>query len=379
MSTANANRALLALLILAVVPACEAAAKAAPIKPTPVKVQAAANGRSGTPSRYSGALEPAVDVDVAFRVSGYVVALGEVGSGDAKRAIDKGDFVKKGSVLARVRAAEYEDKLAMLRAQASEAQASFKLASEELQRARKLFAADAITQSDLDMGVAQADSAKAKLDAARSRVEEASLSLSDTVLRAPMDGVVLARQIEIGSSVAPGQPAITIADTRSVKAVFGAPQALVEKLRLGSPVRVFVGAESEASAPEKLLAARVTRIAPAADTNGRVFSIEAALPNDDGALRPGTVVSVHVPDADEAEALMVPLSAVVRSPRSARGFALFVLAGPGAHSTAQLRDVQLGEVVGNAVTVNDGLASAERVVTVGAGLLRDGNPVVVIP
>jgi multidrug efflux system membrane fusion protein len=191
--------------------------------------------------------------------------------------------------------------------------------------------------------------------------------------------VVLTRQVEIGTLVAPGQPAITLADTRSVKAVFGAPQTLVEKLHLGSPVQVFVGAESEAKAPDKLYEARVTRIAPAADSNGRVFSIEAALPNSDGSLRPGSVVSIRVPDAAlRAETPVVPLGAVVRSPRDPRGFSVFVLEGSADRARARLLDVRLGEVVGNSVTVTEGLALNQRVVTVGATLLRDGSEAVVI-
>jgi len=75
----------------------------------------------------------------------------------------------------------------------------------------------------------------------------------------------------------------------------------------------------------------------------------------------------------------VPLSAVARSSHNPRGYAVFVLDGAAGDSTARLRDVQLGEVLGNAVTVMAGLAPNERVVTVGATLLHDGSRVAVIP
>jgi len=154
---------------------------------------------------------------------------------------------------------------------------------------------------------------------------------------------------------------------------------LVEKLHVGSPVSVFVGAESESKQPEKLLEARVTRIAPAADTNGRVFSIEAALPNADAELRVGAVVSVRVIDETRADnALVVPLRAVIRSPRDTHGFSVFVLEGSSDRANARLRDVTLGEVVGNGVTVIAGIQRNDRVVTVGATLLRDGSDAVVI-
>jgi multidrug efflux system membrane fusion protein len=259
-----------------------------------------------------------------------------------------------------------------------EARANEKLAADDLARARRLFEDAAISKAELDAKIARAASASAQVNAATSRSSEANVSLGDTVLRAPMDGVVLTRQIEVGTLVSPGQPVIGIADTSSVKAVFGAPQLMVEKLHVGSPVQVFVGAEGQNKAPEKLLDARVTRIAPAADANGRLFSVEAALANQDGELRPGSVVSVHVPDEAKGNDLAVPLSAVVRSPNDPRGFSVFVLDGAGDRAPARLRDVHLGDVVGNSVTVTEGLASNQRVVTVGATLLHDGIEAVVI-
>jgi RND family efflux transporter MFP subunit len=282
-------------------------------------------------------------------------------------------------LLARIRATDYVQKVKTADAQLSEARAQAVLATEELARAQRLFDGKAITRAELDARIAQSQSAKAQVEAAEARTGEAGVSLSDTVLKAPMDGVVLSRAVEVGKLVSPGEPAITVADVRTVKAVFGAPQFLVEKLQVGSPVSVFVGAGSEAKTPEKLLPANVTRIAPAADGNGRVFSVEAALPNDAGELRPGAVVSVRVPDGAESQgALVVPLSAVIRSPRNPEGFSVFVLDGAAQRARARLRDVQLGEVVGNGVTVDHGIAPNERVVTVGSNLLRDGAEAVVI-
>jgi RND family efflux transporter MFP subunit len=368
-----------ALLFVAALPACNHSKKSVAKPPVPVKVEVVENSARGTKTRYSGSLEPAVKLDMAFRVGGYVEALGEVTTPTGKRAIDKGDFVKKGTVLARVRAADYAQKVATANAQVSEARASAKLASEELERAKKLFDMKAISKAELDSALARADSAQAQVAGAIAQSGEAGISLGDTVLRAPMDGVLLSRQVEVGSLVSPGQPAITLADTRTVKAIFGAPQALVEKLRVGSSVRVFVGGEAEAKAAENVRDASITRIAPAADANGRVFSIEATLPNEDGVLRPGSVTSVHVPEVAVASAtLSVPLSAVLRSPRDARGFSVFVLEGKGDRGPTRLYDVGLGEVIGNAVTVTRGLTQNQRVVTVGAALLRDGSDAVVI-
>jgi len=360
---------------------CSPADASADRPPIPVKIHAVEKATAHESARFSGSLEPKVHVDMAFRVGGYVESLGQISSasnaaaprGAGKgRALDKGDFVKKGTVLARVRAADYQQKVATARAAVSQARAQAKLADTELDRGRRLFDAKAITKADLDAQIARADIARAAVDAAEAQANEAGNALGDTVLVAPMDGVVLSRRVEPGTLVAPGQPAFALADMEQVKAVFGVPQTLVEKLRVGSPVTVFV--------EDKTLPASITHVAPSADVSGRVFIVEALLPNESHALRPGSVVSVHVPEAELGSGSMtVPLSAVARSSHNPRGYAVFVLDGAAGDSTARLRDVQLGEVLGNAVTVMAGLAPNERVVTVGATLLHDGSRVAVIP
>jgi membrane fusion protein (multidrug efflux system) len=155
---------------------------------------------------------------------------------------------------------------------------------------------------------------------------------------------------------------------------------VVEKLSLGSPVSVHVGADRETRAQQRAFEARVTRIAPAADARGRVFTVEAELPNSDGSLRPGSVISVRVPEATLAAApASVPLSAIVRSPTDPRGFAVYVLEGADPRGTVRLAAVKLGEVLGNAVSVESGLRAGQRVVTIGSSLVRDGGEAVVIP
>jgi RND family efflux transporter MFP subunit len=349
--------------------------------PTPVKVRAVGAATDVSLSRYSGSLEPAVRVDLAFRVNGYVEMLGQVPGPDGKpRSLEVGDFVKQGTVLARIRSADYAQKVASARATIAEAKSDARLAEAELTRAQKLFESKAISKADLDAKVAKAEYSRANVDAASARAGEAGVALDDTVLKAPLDGVILTRDLEVGSLISPGKAVLTVADILRVKALFSVPQALVEKLSIGSPLTVNVGAEGDSRSPQKVVDAKVTRIAPAADSRGRVFAIEAELPNQNGALRPGSVISVRVPEATLSTAtLSVPLSAVVRSPGDPRGFAVFTVDGEGTRGKAHSQRVELGEVLGNSVTVSAGLRPGQRVVTVGSTLIQDGSEAVVIP
>lgn len=349
--------------------------------PIPVKIKAVTAATDVALSRYSGSLEPAARVDMAFRVGGYVEMLGSVRGKDGKaRAFEEGDFVTRGTVLAKIRSADYAQKVATARAGISQARSEATLAEAELSRSERLFASSAISKADLDAKVARAEYARANVDAATARAGEASVALEDTVLKAPMDGVILSRELELGTLISPGRTVIALADIATLKATFAVPEALVEKLSIGSPLSLHVGAERESAALQRSIDARVTRIAPAADAKGRVFAIEADVPNRDGALRPGAVISVRVPEATLAHAgLSIPLAAVVRSPLDARGFSVFVVDGREPRGKARLQQVQLGEVLGNLVTVDSGLQLGQRVVTVGATLIQDGSDTVVIP
>ena len=378
----HVGRVLSALSAIGLCLACSTheAPRSAP-RPVPVKVEPVTPAADVTLARYSGSIEPSARVDMAFRVGGYVDRLGQVRGDDGTlRAVAEGDVVERGMLLARIRSQDYAQKVATARAGLDQAEAEAKLAEAELTRSQRLYQTSTISKAELDAKLAKAEFARANVDAAGARANEAGVALDDTQLRAPMDGVVLARDLEVGALVSPGRTVLTIADVRRVKARFAVPEAVVEKLSLGSPVSVHVGAERETRAPQRLLDARITRIAPAADSRGRVFSIEAELPNPDGALRPGSVISVRVPEATLATApASVPLASIVRSPTDPRGFAVFVLEGQEPRGTVRLASVKLGDVLGNAVTVESGLSVGQRVVTIGSTLVRDGGEAVVIP
>ena len=227
---------------------------------------------------------------------------------------------------------------------------------------------------ELDAMSARLETANARVQGARARIREARIALSDCTLRAPIDGVVLKRPIEVGSLVGPGSLGFVIADTANVKVVFGAPDNLIEKIRPGGSLKVAFDA-----VPGDF-AGTITRIAPSADLRSRVFDVEATIPNPKDQLKVGMIAKLVVSESSlDRQALVLPLTAVVRSPNDPRGFSVFVVDGDKGKDTAHSRDVKLGDVVGNAIIVTEGLKSAERVVSMGATLLTNGDAVRVIP
>jgi multidrug efflux system membrane fusion protein len=227
---------------------------------------------------------------------------------------------------------------------------------------------------EVDNQRAKLEAAQARVESARARVLEAQLAFADCTLRAPIDGVLLKRPVEIGSLVAPGTIGFVIADTKSVKVLFGAPDRLVERLKPGDNLAVAFDAVAGN------FAGRISRIAPSADPKSRVFEVEATIPNPQNQLHVGMIAKLVISDADlKRSALVLPLTAVVRSRQDPRGFSVFVVGEEKGKPVAHLRDVKLGDLVGSAVIVTAGLNANERVVSMGATLLTEGDPVRVIP
>jgi multidrug efflux system membrane fusion protein len=326
-------------------------------------------------ARYSGSVEPRTRVDLAFKVGGYVRELAQVRPREGgSRTVQEGDFVTRGTVLAVVRESDYQQKVGAAQAGLAEAVAAQKQAQLDVERAQKLLASHAVAAAEVETAAVRVETAAARAESAKSRILEAELALGDCTMRAPIDGVLLKRPIEVGSLVAPGTLAFVIADTKSVKVLFGAPDRLVEKLKLGG----VLGVTFDAVAGQ--FSGTITRIAPSADPKSRVFEVEATIPNGQNQLHVGMIAKLTIPeDSLQGQALVLPLTSVVRSPREARGFSVFVVEDERGKTIARLRDVKLGDVVGNTVIVAEGLTANQRVVSMGATLITEGEPVRVIP
>jgi RND family efflux transporter MFP subunit len=347
--------------------------EARPKSPTPVRVRVVAQAAGSGATRYSGTIEPAVKVDLAFKVGGYVRELAQIPSSGGPRRIQDGDLVKKGTVLAVVSESDYQQRISAARASLAEAVASQRQAQIDFDRATKLVASNVVPKAELDTTNAQRDMAVARAQAARAKVREAELELADCTVRAPFDGVVIRRHVEVGTLASPGTVAFTVADTSTVKVVFGAPDTLLDRLRIGDKVSVRLEALG------KELTGDISRISPSADTRSRTFDVEATLANADDHLKVGMVASLKLAGgAPATSTLALPLTAVVRAPADPRGFAVFVVEGRDRKTIARIRQVALGDVIGNAVQVNDGLKPGERVIETGATQVADGEPVRVV-
>jgi RND family efflux transporter MFP subunit len=343
--------------------------------PLPVRTAMVQAIAIGTPTKYSASIVPYSQVDLAFQSSGYLDHVLQVKSANGgMRNVDQGDWSKKGTVLAVVRQDSYKDKLGQAQAQLSRAQAELEKAKLSFDRVSALYSAQSATKPDLDSAKAQLDSTTASVSGAEAQEGEARTALADCSLRAPFDGWIVKRTVDAGSFVGPATNGFTIANTRTVKAVFGVPDTSIGRVKIGQLLTITTDALSQS------FRGRITAISPAADPKSRVFSVELTIDNPKNFLKSGMIATLalegaHLPQSVSA----VPLSAVIRDPQKTDGFAVMVATGDSEIESAHIRSVQLGSVYGNMIGISSGLQSGEKVITTGVTMIKNGASVRVIP
>jgi len=338
---------------------------------TPVRTSQVKEIVTGSETRYSANIVPRAQVDLAFKSGGYVETIRQVRGADGRiRNVDTGDWVTKGTVLAVVRQKDYSDQREQARAQLARAQSDYDHAKLNFDRTSILYSTQSATKPDFDSAKAQLDSSSAALSNAKAALAQTQTALDDSSLRAPFDGWIIKRSVDIGALVGPSVAGFTIADTTSVRAVFGVPDTAIGRIRLGQPQPITTDAITEE------FHGRVTAISPAADPKSRVYSVEVTVPNPRNQLKAGMIASLALGgEAMPKNVLAVPLSAVIRDPANPQGFAVLLAEGNADPATVHARPVELGDAYGNMVLVLGGVKPGERVITAGSTLVRSGEQV----
>ncbi|HTF65016.1 MAG TPA: efflux RND transporter periplasmic adaptor subunit [Edaphobacter sp.] len=329
----------------------------------------------GNGARYSASIVPYSQVNLAFQSGGYIDQIRQVkGTDGGMRNIDQGDWAPKGTVLAVVDQQNYQDKLSQAKEQLAGYQAELDKVKLTFDRTSALYSTQSATKPDFDSAKAQLDSSTASVAAARAQINEAQTALAYCSLKAPFDGWIVSRNVDVGSYVGPATNGFTIANTRKVKAVFGVPDTSISRIKIGQSQTITT------DALPRTFHGHVTSISPSADPKSRVFSVEVSIDNPKNELKSGMIASLILQGSLLPHSVTaVPVSAVVRDPQHPGGFAILVTEGDGEIQTALLRSVELGNVYGNNIGVNDGLHMGQRVITSGATLVKSGDKIRVIP
>jgi membrane fusion protein (multidrug efflux system) len=299
----------------------------------------------------TGTLRASEESDIAADVSGKVV----------RTMIERGQPVKRGQLIALV-----DSRTATLAASAAEAQA--KVAASQLEEARRecervqhLLQTGAISQADYDRQTAQCTSQQWSAAAAEAQQASATKALGDTNIRAPFDGVIGERYVNVGQYVQPSTRVASIYEPNPLRLELTVPEENVGAIVDGLPVGFTV-----AAFPNEVFTGTVKFISPNVRESTRDLVIEAVVPNADIKLKPGMFAVAKIQLGKHPHPV-VPAESIERDDTGAR---VFVVVG----HQVQERMVQLGERDGDLVAVLDGVKPGEAVVVEPGPDVRDGAP-----
>jgi RND family efflux transporter MFP subunit len=291
-----------------------------------------------------------------------------------------GDAVRRGQRIAKIEDFELQEQLKQQEAalQVSQAtirqrEADLQLAQTNAERSRNLFARQLLPKQTLDDTEARYQAAEAQLDLARAqntqstaRLEELRIQMQNTVVVSPVNGFVSQRTADPGAFVSQNAPIVEVVAIDRVRLVANIVEKDLNLMQTGDPTQVEVDAY-----PGEMFEGRIARVSPVLDPSTRTAPIEVEIPNPGYRLKPGMYARVRITTDQRKEALVVPSNAVVDF-GGRRG--VFVATES---DTVLFRPVTVGIENNAVVEVLKGVEEGERVVTTGAGALRDGDRVIV--
>ncbi|AOF80375.1 efflux transporter, RND family, MFP subunit [Methyloversatilis sp. RAC08] len=307
---------------------------------------------------YTGVVTSRVVGDLGFRVAGKVV----------ERLVDTGQTVRRGQPLMRLDAADLDLALAAQAAAVEAARARAVQARADEQRLRGMVEQGAVSAQVRDQAVAGADSAQALLDAALAQQQVARNASGYTLLVADSDGVVVDTLAEPGQVVRAGEPVVRLARAGAREAQVNLPES----------VRPAVGSRATAtlhSLPGATFTARLRQLSDAADPRSRTFEARYLLDGAAAQAPIGSTVTLaldSLPGEGAGERVRVPIAALHDT---GHGPGVWVIEQAGDSSRVAFRAVTVAGLGHDSATISAGLRVGERIVALGAHLLRDGSAV----
>ncbi len=243
----------------------------------------------------AGSLTPLEQATVKSKVSGAVL----------ETTVQEGMNVAAGQVIARLDAADQRARMAQQQAALDEAQARLSLAKKNNANSQALLKQNYISQNSYDTTQNSVELAQASVNAMRAQHELARIALADTVIRAPLSGVVSKRHVQAGEKVSPDMPVFTIVNLRQLTLEAQVPASEVPRVKVGQEVRFKVDGFAQRD-----FAGKVARINPTTEAGSRAMLVYISVDNSDAALRGGMFAKGNITTEKSALTPVVPLAAL---------------------------------------------------------------------
>jgi membrane fusion protein (multidrug efflux system) len=245
----------------------------------------------------SGSLSPLAQATVKSKVSGVILA----------SSLQEGMEVKAGQPIARLDDAEARARVAQQSAMLADANARLALAKKNMTNSAALLKQNYIAQNAFDTTANAVDLAQAAVDSARAQLDLARIALADTVIHAPLSGVISKRHAQAGEKLSPDSPVYTIVDLKHLTLDAQVPATDIPRVKVGQDVQFKVDGFDG-----RTFLGKVARINPATEAGSRAMMVYISVDNPDGLLRAGMFAKGTVTTAKSAPHPLLPLGAVRR-------------------------------------------------------------------
>jgi len=302
---------------------------------------------------YPGEVRARYEPELAFRIGGKV----------SRRLVEEGQRVKADQPLAELDPQDVRLQLEATRAQVAAAEANLSLVRAERDRYKTLMDRQMVSKSAYDNSENLYRSGEARLKQIKAEFSVSTNQASYAVLRAPQDGVVAKRSVEVGQVVAAGQTVFTLATDGEREVLISLPEQNFGRFKVDQPVSVELWTQ-----PDQRFTGRIRELSPAADPKSRTFAARIAFTGGKVPAELGQSARVFIQSA-AVVSLSVPLSAV-----TAENGATYVWV-VGANNTLKKVPVRVGAFGEKSVPVLEGLSASDWVVAAGVHVLHDGQQV----
>lgn len=289
-----------------------------------------------------------------------VVVSPEVGGIVSELPVDFGDSVERGGLLLRLNADELILLAEAARASVAQTEAVVEQERAEYRRAEKLRGKAIVSDDELERALSQLRVAEANQDAAEKQAAIAEKRVADTVLRAPMSGLVASRHVSVGQYVGPHAQALEILSLDPLRLRVDVPERFSSVVHVEMPITVVLEAF-----PGERFVGRVTRLGASLAPDTRTLAVEGTIPNPDERLKPGQFAHATL-DLGVEPAIVVPRAAIDTFAGTHRSFVV------DASGRLEARSITLGRDLGETVVILEGIAAGETVATSHLDRLADG-------
>ena len=304
----------------------------------------------------SGSLRAVNQASVKARVAGEVREV----------LVREGEAVQAQQVVVRMDTSEYQARVAQAKGALLAAQGQLDIATKTLENNKALLSKGFISKNAFDNAQSQYEIARANLDSARGALDVAQKSLGDTVIRAPISGLVSSRNVQPGEKVSPDNRLLDVVDLRQMEMEAAVPASDIMNVKLGQEVQVRIE-----GMPAPLIGT-VARINPATQAGSRSILVYVQVDNPQGALRVGMFGEAQLTLARKTGVLAVPQAAIQND--AGRNFVYAIENGKLVQKPVEL-GIRGDNGKGPALEIVSGLTSGAQIVRNNLGNLRTGTTV----